>query len=357
MAVSQKSSEFGKFLQRLTNESVALVYSYSNTIDKKKTWYDRWRSSVIMYFGEGAEALGLEVRYIDVDTYLLEMATHSVFQNDYIINLHSGLNRISSWPIVSSLASWRNVPSGLCPSDVHITCERKDVTRAIARSLRLKLPAQWGEQPISDDYVIKARDLGMSVGLQRTSDRTVLEEAAARDDNIVEAFVSGFDATVALLANAKGDYTVLGGRLYKPSGPNPLDWMYTESLKNLPLENDQFTGMAVDVDDDLAAELTTLAHKLGRGSVYRADFRVESLPGDEPPPKLTLENSWFLEVTPTPYISAKTDFGVIMRDAISKPSILNELVSEHVESFTDDTAPQAVLVASILYKAAQANAS
>ena len=74
--------EFGSILAEHGGKSVALIYSYSNTVDKRRAWYDRWRSKVIMYFGQGAEALGLEVRYLDVDTYLTEMAHTDKFQND-----------------------------------------------------------------------------------------------------------------------------------------------------------------------------------------------------------------------------------------------------------------------------------
>ena len=87
--------KYEKFLDQLSDKSLAIVYSYSNTIDKRRTWYDRWKSAVVLYFGQGAEALGLDVRYIDVDTYLAEMAIAGKFHNDYVLNLHSGLNQIS----------------------------------------------------------------------------------------------------------------------------------------------------------------------------------------------------------------------------------------------------------------------
>lgn len=45
---------YAEFLDTLNGRSVALVYSYSNTVNRKRTWYDRWRSSVIMYFAQGA---------------------------------------------------------------------------------------------------------------------------------------------------------------------------------------------------------------------------------------------------------------------------------------------------------------
>jgi len=351
-----KHVDYGTFLDQLAGQSLAIIYSYSSTIDKQRAWYDRWRSSVIMYFGQGAEALGLDVRYVDVDTYLVEMAASKQFQNQFIINLHSGLNHISSWPIISSLANWRNVPVGPCPSDVHITCERKDVTRAIALQLNMKLPKCWVEGDSSEStFVIKERDLGMSVGLSKTSDTATLRTANSQDHLVVEEFVPGFDATVALLANASGGYTVLGARYCAPKGKDPHDWMFTEDLKNLPFFNDEFSTEAILVDDDIAVELKKLSRLLGAGAVYRYDFRVEPAPDGQAPKIMTLENSWFLEVTPTPTMSEGNDFGSIMTDVAGNPNILEDLVGNSGGYFGGPFAPQSILVANILFKAVNNN--
>jgi hypothetical protein len=342
---------YAAFINQLSNKSLAIVYCYSNTIDKRRTWYDRWKSSVIMYFGQGAEALGLEVRYVDVDTFLSEMAHADRFPNDYIINLNSGLNHISSWPIISSLASWRNVPAGPCPSDVHITCERKDVTHAIAMPLAMKLPKSWVEGDTSGrDFVVKERDLGMSVGLKKTSNVNILKTMNSQDRFIVEEFITGFDATIALLANASGSYTVLGARYCNPKNKNPHDWMFTEELKNLPFVNDKYSTEIIFVDDGLAIELKKLARLLGNGAVYRFDFRVDPEVNGQVPKTMTLSNSWFLEATPTPTMAKETDFGSMMQSAFDDPDILNDLVATSVDHFDGPFAPQSVLVANILFK-------
>jgi len=280
-----------------------------------------------MYFGQGAEELGMEVRYVDVDTYLSDMAAARDFPNDFILNLHSGLNDISSWPIISSLASWRNIPSGFCPSDVHVTSERKDVTRAFALQSDLKLPSQWHQHSdVNQCFVIKARDLGKSVGLQKTSDPIALRNAARDEQLVVEEFIAGFDSTVAVLANCMNDYSVIGARYCRPKGADKHGWMFTEERKNLPYDNEDFATEKIEVDDHLKSELIKLSKMLGGGSVYRYDFRVVPDSDGNAPSIMTINNSWFLEVTPTPAISAGNDFGSIMMDVAKDEILLSELV-------------------------------
>lgn len=345
--------DFESFLAGLSGKSIALVYSYSNTIDKRETWYDRWRSKVIMYFGQGAEELGLDVRYVDVDTYLSNMASTLQFPNDFILNLHSGLNDISSWPIISSFASWRSVPAGFCPSDVHVTCERKDVTRAFAMQLNLNLPSRWNEGNCTNSfYVIKARDLGKSVGLRKTNDPVALRVAAQDEHLVVEKFVSGFDATVAVLANCSNGYTVIGARYCRPKGPDKHEWMFTEERKNLPYNNEDFATEKILVANELKIELINLSKLLGRGSVYRYDFRVVPDIDGSAPTAMTCDNSWFLEVTPTPAISAGNDFGSMMIDVAEDQELLGELVGNPDAIPAGPHAPQAILTSCILFKAA-----
>ncbi|MEM8625180.1 MAG: hypothetical protein AAGG47_16880 [Pseudomonadota bacterium] len=345
-----QAPDFPSFLNCLPGKTLALVYSFSNTIDKDRVWYDRWRSSTIMYFGQGGEELGLDVRYIDVDTFLREIARPGGLSNDYLINLHSGLRDISSWPIVSSMASWRGLPAGPCPSDVHITCERKDITRALARSLKFKLPEAWTpDHSKRGEFVIKARDLGMSVGLRKSSQSDELSTAHADPRLVVEEFIPGFDATIAVLANHVGGYTVLGAVYYEPKARD-FEWMFTEDLKKLPLENDEFRSIGIAISDDLSTEVVKLSEQLGDGGVYRHDFRIEPLPNGEPPSVMTLDNSWYLEVTPTPTMAEQTDFGQIIKRAVSDDHIRLALTGRSERGFKGDRAAQSVLVACLLYK-------
>lgn len=345
--------KFEDFLDTLPGKSIAVVFSYSDNVDKQRVWYHRWRSDVIMYFGQGAEALGMEVRYLDVDNYLSHITSAEGFSNDFVINLHSGVKDISSWPIISSTASWKHVPVGFCPSDVHITCERKDITRALALDMRFNLPKKW--TPAIEDgveFVIKHRDLGMSSGLTKSSDRQELIIANNSDHWIVEEFVPGFDATVALVSNSQGGYSVIGARIYKPKSPEPLNWMFTEEMKLLPNQNDAYITEKVEVDYELASELILLSRRLGAGSVYRFDFRVVAEEAEVAPLILCLDNSWLLEVTPTPTISDENDFGSMLKDALKIPALLQELAGGGHIYAAKLGSPQAVLVANILYKSA-----
>ena len=195
--MSTAGDNFGLFLESLKGTTVAIVYSFSNRVEPSEAWYDRWRSDVVHFFGRGVERLGAEPRYMDVETYLRLQANRDDAPGAYVINLHSGLNDLGCWPIISSLSRWRRIPVAPCSSDVHIVGERKDLSNLLAVAAGFQTPAPFdlGAEP-NTLYVRKPRDLGMSRGLQILP-RAQLDSTTFGAD-VVQRFIDGYDATVGV---------------------------------------------------------------------------------------------------------------------------------------------------------------
>ncbi|MCZ6862609.1 MAG: hypothetical protein O7I42_20445 [Alphaproteobacteria bacterium] len=341
---------FGEFLERLAGKTIAIVYSYSNVVDREATWYDRWRSDVVSYYGLAVEALRAEARYLDIDTYLRLMSEPKAFVGDVIINLHSGLNQIGSWPIISSLASWRGLPIVPCSSDVHITSERKDIANTVARTTRLNVPADWtSESGMEKRFILKPRDLGMSKGILVTSDRSLIENRLSAATYICQEFVRGYDATIAMVFTPDHSYMVLGGMIYLPDTPSPHDWILKTGAKDQLNPTGEHARNQIPVGSSLAHELTMLAERLGHSSVFRMDFRVDPDENGQPPSSLTLASTHFLEANPTPTISENSSFGELVSLAMDNREQAERLTQGKLEQLSKKVRAQAALVAAQLY--------
>lgn len=342
---------FQQFLNWLPGKTVAIVYSYSNTPNKNEIWYDRWKSDVISYFGLSVEYLMAEVRYIDVDTFLNLMGEKNSFIGDIIINLHSGLNKVGAWPIVSSLACWKGLPVVPCGSDVHIASERKDIGNALTRETEIKVPPDWNNlDEEGKTYIVKPTTLGMSRNVFATQDHARIAGVLAAGNFMAQEFISGFDATVAILMAPTGRFEVLGGALYIPFTKSP-NWFLTEEDKLDSHEALPYERCLIDIDSDLAGELSLLAQRIGFSSVYRVDFRVEPEPNGQPPSILTLSNSWFLEANPMPTTSRSSSLHEIMRAAIKDQDTREALNCGLFSDLKEDELAQVTLVAAQLYAA------
>ncbi|NBC34409.1 MAG: hypothetical protein GVY13_17160 [Alphaproteobacteria bacterium] len=305
---------FSSFLDSLHGKTVAVVYSFSNRVEPKLTWYDRWRSDVVFFFGAGIEKLGASPRYIDVDLYLKEMAHSPETMGDYILNLHSGLLQIASWPIIASGASWARIPVAPCASDVHIVGERKDLANALAATTKLRLPKPWKSDGGGAIYVRKPRDLGMSRGLQLLRGKELHDVTFGKD--IVQEFIEGFDATVAIVLQPNLQYSVIGAQLLIPEETERASWTFSEEEKLSESTKPTFVRRNVAVDPALRREIYALCEKIGYSSIYRIDFRIDSR-NKSIPEQMSLDNSFFLEANPTPTVSRESGFGHMLKHLLS----------------------------------------
>lgn len=347
--MSTRPFEFADFLEQLRGKTVGIVYSFSNKVDPSEAWYDRWRSDVVYFFGKGVEALGAEPRYMDVESYLRVQSYSEDSPGDYVINLHSGLNDLGCWPIISSLARWRRIPVAPCSSDVHIAGERKDIANMIASGTGMRVPEVFDEQAADETlFVRKPRDLGMSRGL-RSFCRSELSPNTFGND-IVQRLIKGYDATVGLLRMPSGQFEVVGAEVLIPHERSNSHWLYSEESKIAEGKTSvPFDRRNVDVSSRLRELIYETCSRIGPSGHYRLDFRVESSNPDEIA-SLTSENAYFLEANPTPTVSINGEFGGMVADWMSKGGLRSQIDHESAEHL-EGLGKEAVLVAFDLHSA------
>jgi hypothetical protein len=342
---------FRTFLDDLRGKTVAIVYSFSNRVEPSVAWYDRWRSDVIVFFGRGVERLGAEPRYMDVETYIKAQGSRGEGPGDFVVNLHSGLNDLGCWPIISSLARWRRIPVAPCSSDVHIVGERKDLANMLAAQAGLRVP-----QPFADEcepetlFVRKPRDLGMSRGL-RILPRSELDSDAFGSD-IVQRLIPGYDATVGVVRTPDGNYAVIGAQLLVPAQMGDTGWVFSEESKIAEDSGSaSFSRRIVDVGQELSRMICDVCNRIGPSGHYRLDFRIQT---SDPVGLacLTPENAYFLEANPTPTVTGDGEFGAMVSDWLEAGGLKDsagEATAEHLRSL----GREATLVALDLFSAAR----
>jgi hypothetical protein len=342
---------FRTFVDGLKGKTVAIVYSFSNRVEPSVAWYDRWRSDVLVFFGRGVERLGAEPRYMDVETYIRSQGSRADVPGDFVINLHSGLNDLGCWPIISSLARWRRIPVAPCSSDVHIVGERKDLANMLAVEAGLQVPAPFqAESDAETLFVRKPRDLGMSRGLQILP-RGALDSVTFGTD-IVQRLIPGYDATVGVVRTPDGRYAVIGAHLLVPAQPGDTGWTFSEESK---IAEDagaaSFSRRSVDVTPDLQGMIRDVCDRIGPSGHYRLDFRIVT---SDPAglPCLTRGNAYFLEANPTPTVSANGEFGSMVGEWLDRGGLRSSAgdeTAEHLRSL----GREAALVALDLFSASR----
>lgn len=349
--MSTGAAAFRAFLDELKGKTVAIVYSFSNRVEPSVAWYDRWRSDVIVFFGKGVERLGAEPRYMDVETYIRTQGSRGDIPGDFVINLHSGLNDLGCWPIISSLARWRRIPVSPCSSDVHIVGERKDLANMLAVKSGLRVPAPFeAEGEAGTLFVRKPRDLGMSRGLQILP-RSALDPEAFGTD-IVQRLIPGYDATVGVVRTPDGRHVVIGAHLLVPARPDDTGWIFSEESK---IAEDagaaSFSRRTVDVSPELQRMIRDVCDRIGPSGHYRLDFRIET-PDPAGLPCLTAGNAYFLEANPTPTVSASGEFCAMVAEWLEGGGLRASAGEESAERLRSLGA-EAALVALDLFSAAQ----
>ena len=343
---SKKSLE--TFVGDLQGKTVAVVYSFSNRVDPASTWYDRWRSDVVSYAGKGVERLGAEPRYLDVELYIQQIAEYREPIADYIINLHSGLIRISDWPVISSGASWRRIPVSPCAADVHIVGERKDITNAIAAQTQLARAAPWTSEANSDRrFVIKPRDLGMSRDVRVVTASEI--GTFSRSRVIVEEYIEGVDATVCVIRLPNNQYVVVNGQLHLNEGM-AITGVFTEEQKNGERNSGERLRKPVTIERDLQEEIVHLCNLIGPSTTYRIDFRIKCDPA-APPASMQLSTSVFLEANPTPTVSEKSSYGWMFRDFLDGRAHFESKVDPVLLSYLRSLGEYGAYVALMLFNA------
>ena len=268
----------------LKGRRIALVYSFPQAIDPPNRWYDRWKSRVIMSYGEALERINVLPFYCDIDSFIRQISANQLPFLDAVISLNAGVRPVSHFALVPAVSQWFQLPIVPCTADVIMAGERKDLGNAIAKRAGLRIPTTYLREQIDSarearTIIVKPRDLGGSYGLKRISGGELADEDFAQG-RIVQDFVSGFDVTIPVFVNSiNGKLVVADATVYSPSSTEPAEWIYDRGAKEAYVGG---TGVAsvdriqVPLEKCAKEKIRAFASMIGVDCFARIDFRIEA---------------------------------------------------------------------------------
>jgi len=314
-----------EFWEALHGRRVALVYSYPKAKEPSDRWYDRWKTRVIMSYGEALERIGIFPFYCDVDTFCEKAFSASLPEIDAAFSLNAGVRPVSHFALVPAVAQWCEIPIIPCTADVIMAGERKDLGNNLAAQTKIRVPkvfncSQIDEAKREDWLIVKPRDLGGSFGLKRIPGTTLrLEDFDFA--RIVQRFVRGYDVTIPVFLDAQIGQLVVGdATVYVPSNSNPTDWIYDRGAKEAYVGGGDLTEISrtqIPLDKDACTAIHDFAIMLGVDCFARIDFRLEAdlLQGVD---CISLDQLSFIEVNPMPTVCTGLAFVESIRSLLSR---------------------------------------
>src|SRR4028118_675430 len=94
----------------LKGRRIALVYSFPQAIDPPNRWYDRWKSRVIMSYGEALERINVLPFYCDIDSFIRQISANQLPFLDAVISLNAGVRPVSHFALVPAVSQWFQLP-------------------------------------------------------------------------------------------------------------------------------------------------------------------------------------------------------------------------------------------------------
>lgn len=317
-------------LGALKDRRVALVYSFPKPSEPANRWYDRWRTRVIMSYGEALERIGVVPYYCDVDTFIEQISTGRLGHCDAVMSLNAGVRPVSHFALVPAVAQWFRKPIIPCTADTVIAGERKDLGNALASRAGLRVPRIYGPHELVEarsapKVLIKPRDLGGSFSV-RAIDGKSLEPKDFDGGKIVQEFVFGYDVTIPVFIDAgTKELNVGDATIYMPSQSVPTEWIYDRDAKEAYVGG---SGVGSVVRKQLPLEPTATesireyCSMIGVDCFARVDFRLEvdELLGID---RIGADKLAFIEINPMPTVCVGLAFvesvrSWVMRNAVSQ---------------------------------------
>lgn len=332
-----------RFSEVLADRRVALIYSFRAPNEPSSRWYDRWKTQVIMSYGEALERVGAHPFYCDIDTFCEKAFAKSLPNLDAAISLNAGVRPVSHFALVPAVAQWCQIPAIPCTADVVIAGERKDLGNLMARQRGLNVPKTFTRAEIKSaqslpKLVKKPRDLGGSFGVAICSGNEICQADFGRE-SVIQEFIEGADVTIPIFHDEQeGGLCVGDATLYHPAIERPEEWFYDRHTKEAYVGGyapAMVERRQVPVDQRLRHRIIEFATALGIDCFARLDFRVRCSQPREAD-SLSADDAFFIEVNPMPTVCAGLAFVDGVRSSLAVSDSSQSILDANQLSLADD---------------------
>ncbi len=290
-----------EMLKTLRGKTIAIVYIFEKEDASGFDHFLIWKDKILTGWLNAVYEIECLPYIIDVRTFMQKASNYSLPPIDYVINLNSGCNELSTMGLVPSICSFLKLPCIPCDSTTILATENKKISNYVAIGNSIQIPKFLD---LDNNYgIYRPTNLGNSIGIEKKH-FTEFNKAG-----IYQEFIPGYDITIPVAYNyLTQELDILPPTLYFPQTHNP-NWIFDEKTKEKDegLTRLQFT----EIEKETKCELLKLFRTFGIKTYGRIDVRLKEenlLSGDVVKMPFTFKNCYFLEINSMPTIESCDGF-------------------------------------------------
>ncbi len=290
-----------EMLKTLRGKTIAIVYIFEKEDASGFDHFLIWKDKILTGWLNAVYEIECLPYIIDVRTFMQKASNYSLPPIDYVINLNSGCNELSTMGLVPSICSFLKLPCIPCDSTTILATENKKISNYVAIGNSIQTPKFLD---LDNNYgIYRPTNLGNSIGIEKKH-FTEFNKAG-----IYQEFIPGYDITIPVAYNyLTQELDILPPTLYFPQTHNP-NWIFDEKTKEKDegLTRLQFT----EIEKETKCELLKLFRTFGIKTYGRIDVRLKEenlLSGDVVKMPFTFKNCYFLEINSMPTIESCDGF-------------------------------------------------
>lgn len=329
-------------LKNLRGKTIAIVYIFEKEDASGFNHFLIWKDKILTGWLNAVYELECLPYIIDVRTFMQKASNYSLPHIDYVINLNSGCNELSTMGLVPSICSFLNIPCIPCDAAAILATENKKISNYVAIGNSLQTPKFLN--PNNNYGIYRPINLGNSIGVEKK------HFTEFNKDGIYQEFIPGYDVTIPVAYNyLSQELDILPPTLYFPRTQDP-NWIFDEKTKEKDkgLTRLQFT----EIEKETKCELLKLFRVFGIKTYGRIDVRLKernSLSGDVVKEPLSFRNCYFLEINSMPTIESCDGFDLAFKSVLlNKNHSFYECAKDYVDNIKHPTINGFLLACSML---------
>lgn len=329
-------------LKDLRGKTIALVYIFEKEDAAGFGHFLVWKDKILTGWLNAVYELECLPYIIDVRTFMQKASNYSLPHIDYVINLNSGCNELSTMGLVPSICSFLNIPCIPCDATAILATENKQISNYVAIGKALQTPKFLDA---NNNYgIYRPINLGNSIGIEKK------HFTDFNTDGIYQEFIPGYDVTIPIAFNyLSQELDILPPTLYFPHTQDP-DWIYDEKTKEKDkgLTRLQF----LEIEEETKHAILKFFRVFGIKTYGRIDARLKEshlLSGNAVNTPFSFKDCYFLEINSMPTIEPCDGFDLAFKAVLSNEKhSFYRCVKEYVDSIERPTINGFLLASSML---------
>ena len=329
-------------LKELRGKTIAIVYIFEKEDADGFGHFLIWRDKILMGWLNAVYELECLPYIVDVRTFMQKASNYSLPHIDYVINLNSGCNELSTMGLVPAICSFLNIPCIPCDATAILVTENKKISNYVAIGTALQTPKFLDAE---NNYgIFRPINLGNSIGIEKKhfTDFSI--------EGIYQEFIPGYDVTIPVAFNyLSQELDILPPTIYFPHTQDP-NWIFDEETKkeDKGLIRLQF----LEIEESTKQIILDFFRIFGIKTYGRIDVRLKEnhlLSNDVVSKPFSFKDCFFLEINSMPTIELCDGFDLAFKAALSyEKHSFHNCVKEYVASIKNPTINGFLLACSML---------